>query len=56
VNLGGGAARAGLRCSDYQFWHVFRSQLQNGSTWANNAQFDGNRIRAGDPGWGSTPT
>lgn len=53
--IGGGAARLGSRCSDYQYWHCYRSFQKSGGTWSESSDFDGNEIVSGDPGWGNTP-
>src|SRR5262249_49396115 len=53
VNFGGGAGRLGTRCSDYSYWHHFRSLVKTGAVWGNSAQYGGCEIRATDPGWGS---
>jgi len=56
VAIGGAPARSGTICSDYQYWHIFRSLVNHGGTWSHSADFGGNELISGDPGWGLTPT
>jgi len=53
VGLGGITGRSGTVCSEYSYWHVFRSLKKNG-TWANDNTYD-NEIAPGNVFWGSTP-
>jgi hypothetical protein len=53
VGLGGISGRNGTLCSEYSYWHVFRSLKKNGN-WTNDNTC-GNEIPPGNVFWGTIP-
>jgi hypothetical protein len=54
VGLGGTSGENGTKCSDYQYWHAFRSIRQSPPVWVNDQTY-GNELENGTVFWGSVP-
>lgn len=54
VGLSGISGRDGERCSEYKFWHVFRSIKKN-TIWLEDNTYE-NEIAENNIFWGNTPT